>query len=489
MHSYNGYLCMRKRIIVVGAGAAGLMAACAASDAGADVTVYEQNEKAGKKIYITGKGRCNFTNACETEEFFQSVVRNPKFLYSAVYGYDAREMIRFLEENGCKTKVERGNRAFPVSDHASDVTKALTTRLRRNGVRIVYNMGVQRLLISQNSPHPEDTVDDRKVTGILLRSGKAERADAVIVATGGLSYPSTGSTGDGLKWARDLGLLVTECAPSLVPLETAEDWTRELQGLALKNVSVKVLPIVGDETMPSMGETSKECAATSNANSIMTDTVNAINDDKMTDSVNDGTDRRKQPGKKRKIKPVYEGFGEMLFTHFGMSGPLILSASCHLDWSKHTAGYLLHLDLKPALTIDQLEARIKRELAATDKALTNVLRALLPGDLPRVIAREAGMDGSRPAHTINEREMHSLAAAMKDLRITITGTRGYAEAIVTRGGISVKEINPSTMEARKVRGLYFAGEMMDVDAYTGGFNLQIAWSTGHLAGVSAAEIE
>ncbi len=442
-----------KRLIIVGAGAAGLMAGVAASDAGADVTIYEHNEKAGKKIYITGKGRCNFTNACDTQDFFANVIRNPKFLYSAIYDYDQQHVIEFLENNGCPTKVERGNRAFPESDRASDVTKAFTDHLKRNHARIFYNTEVKEILTEPYSDpenDPKGKIQARAI-GIRLQDGRKSFADAVIIATGGCSYASTGSTGDGYRFADSLGLEVKSQAPSLVPFELREKWPLELQGLALKNIAVKVFP---------------------------------------------SSDQKQK-------KPTYEGFGEMLFTHFGISGPLILSASCHCDFEKHPEGYNLHLDLKPAIPQDQLITRLKREIEANpEKELVNAIRPLFPDRLAQVVAdlfAEYQMDpaheckpsaeggANRKARTLNDKEIGVLAMRIKDVTMSICNTRSFNEAIVTKGGVAVKEINPSTMEIRKIKNLYMAGELIDVDAYTGGFNLQIAWSTGHLAGVSAAE--
>ena len=450
----------KKKIIVIGAGAAGLMAACAAADGGAEVTVLEHNEKAGKKIYITGKGRCNYTNACETEEFFSNVLRNPKFLYSAVYGFDSSAVTEFLEKNGCATKEERGKRCFPASDHAFDVTDALVRHLRKNNGRIRFHADVAEIRTEKESGAETEAAGKggtelRRTTGVRLRSGEELFADAVIVAAGGMSYPSTGSTGDGYRFANQLGLPVKQPQPSLVPFSVAESWPLELQGLSLKNVAIRL--------------------------------------ENLERGVAGSTGRA---GKKKK-RPVYEGFGEMLFTHFGVSGPLILSASCHADFEEHPEGFALHLDLKPAMTREELERRLEREFTLQPrKELRNALKALLPERLAMLSAQlfaaslenpsaEGGAD--RPVYTLNEKELRLLAAFLKDLTMTVTGTRGFAEAIVTKGGVSVKEINPSTMETRGIKGLYWAGEVLDVDAYTGGFNLQIAWSTGHLAGASACE--
>ena len=467
-----------KKIIVVGAGAAGLMAACAAADAGAQVTVLEHNEKAGKKIYITGKGRCNYSNACENEDFFANVLRNPKFLYSALYSYDSAAVTRFLQNNGCPTKEERGKRLFPASDRAFDVTDALVRHLKKHGGEILFHKEVSEIFVGT----------DGNAEGVILKDGRRILSDAVIVATGGKSYPSTGSTGDGCRMAKELGIDVKPMQPSLVPFTVREDWPLQLQGLALKNVAVSLEKAEQDTgTISTAG-----IAAAGNVTEI------AAGAD-MAESSAAG--KKKKSKKKR---PVYEGFGELLFTHFGISGPLILSASCHTDFGtenaenglRQPAQYLLHLDLKPALTMEELEARIERESSlAPKKELRNMLKTLLPERLAEIVARlyvqreehpSAEGGENRPVYTLNEKERRDLAALLKDLVLTVTGTRGFAEAIVTRGGVSVKEINPSTMESRKVPGLYFAGEMIDVDAYTGGFNLQIAWSTGHLAGESAA---
>lgn len=448
----------QKKIVVIGAGAAGLMAACAAADQGAQVLVLEHNEKAGKKIFITGKGRCNYTNACETEGFFASVVRNPKFLYSAVYGFDSSAVTAFLEENGCRTKEERGKRCFPQSDHAFDVTDALVRHLTRHHGKIRFHADVVQILTKTGEealPEPAGKAESRKtVCGVKLRSGEVIRADAVIAATGGMSYPSTGSTGDGYRFAQDLGLKVTSPAPSLVPFAVAESWPVELQGLSLKNVTVRLEELEPCQEVPA-------------------------------------------GRKKKKKRPVYEGFGEMLFTHFGVSGPLVLTASCHADFAKHPEGYRLHLDLKPQVTGEELAGRLAREFSLYPRReLRTALKAFLPERLAGIAAQlfaaseenpsaEGGAD--RAVYTLNEKELLELAGFLKDLTMTVTGTRGFAEAIVTRGGVSVSEINPSTMETRSIRGLYWVGEVLDVDAYTGGFNLQIAWSTGHLAGENAAE--
>ena len=418
-----------EKVIVIGAGAAGLMAAAAAAENGVAVVVYEKNEKPGKKIYITGKGRCNFTNACDTADFFGSVIRNPRFLYSSVYGFDASAAMAFFEQNGCPIKVERGNRAFPVSDHASDITRALTDRLKKLGVRIFLNTGAKEILTAE-------TENGKRVSGILLENGQKVEARKVILCTGGLSYPSTGSSGDGHRILAGLGLNMIPTAPSLVPLITAEEWPKRLQGLALKNVAISIRE---------SGEPS---------------------------------------GKKK--KPLYRDFGEMLFTHFGVSGPIILSASARLLFDQGQQ-YDLKLDLKPALTEETLLERLDREFAVSPvRQFQTVLRTLFPQRLAEEIALLSGIDASRMVRTITEKEKKEFVSLIKAVPMTLTGNRGFQEAIVTRGGINVRELNPSTMECKRIRGLYAAGELIDVDALTGGYNLQIAWSTGHLAGVSAA---
>ena len=423
----------RKTIVVIGAGAAGLMAACAAADHGAAVTILEKTEKAGKKIYITGKGRCNLTNACDLQEFWTHIVTNPKFLYSAVYGFDAQQMMQFMEDNGCPVKTERGDRVFPVSDHASDVTKALLGHLRSRNVQIRYHCPVKRILTEER-----DGIS--RVTGVETRAGEQISADAVILAAGGRSYPSTGSEGDGYRMASSIGVGVVPPAPSLVPVITKEEWCTRLQGLALKNVELTLLR------------------------------------------------PEEQMGRKKK-KPLYKGFGEMLFTHFGISGPLVLTASCYMDFDSHPEGFSLRLNLKPALTKDQLCARIRRETeAAPGKKMATVIRTLFPQRLAEEIAQMSGI-GERTASSMNDKEIERLEELIHNVPIHATGTRGFAEAIVTRGGLDVKAFDPSTMECKSVKGLFAAGEVLDVDAHTGGFNLQIAWSTGHLAGECAAEDE
>lgn len=405
-------------VIVIGGGAAGLMAGYAAGICGHQVTILEKNEKLGKKIYITGKGRCNFTNACDTEDFFKNVVSNPKFLYSALYTFSPDSMIGFVESQGIPTKVERGNRAFPESDHASDITKALEKAIKEYGVNVRLRTEVKDILI-----------DGNKVIGVKLSDGSIINCDNVILCTGGLSYQTTGSTGDGLKWARKIGLKVTECRPALVPLNCKESYIRSMQGLALKNVNLTI-----------------------------------------------------KDGKKK----LYDSFGEMLFTHFGVSGPLVLSASSIIGKRLQETGELQALvDLKPALSVDELSNRVLRDFNDNmNKHLSSVLRGLLPSSMVPVFIELMDFDDSRQINSITKEERANLIALLKAFPFTITGLREYKEAIITQGGISVKEVDPSTMKCKNIEGLSFAGEVLDLDAFTGGFNLQIAWSTGYLAGLS-----
>lgn len=406
------------RVAVIGGGAAGMLAAIAAAEHGHQVQLFEKNEKLGKKIYITGKGRCNVTNACDTEELFAAVVHNPKFLYSSFYSFTNQDMMELVERNGCPLKTERGGRVFPVSDKSSDVIRALTVCLKNAGVWV-------RLYEEVDSVETRDG----RVSGIRLKKTREiVSADAVIVATGGLSYPSTGSTGDGYRFAEKTGHTVTELSPALVPFETAEPVGKDLQGLALKNIQAKILK-----------------------------------------------------GK----KVLYEEFGEMLFTHFGVSGPVLLSASSYGAAQLKKGPLTLSLDLKPALSEEQLDARILRDFEEQkNKQYKNSLSRLLPAKMIPVIVERSGIDPDKKINEITKEERRRIVQAVKDFRLTLTGLRGYKEAIITQGGISVREINPSTMESKLVKGLYFAGEVLDLDAVTGGYNLQIAWSTGHLAGSS-----
>lgn len=407
----------KDQAVVIGGGAAGMIAAAAAAENGRPVILLEKNEKLGKKIYITGKGRCNVTNACDREKFFENIVSNPKFLYSAFHTFDNKRLEMFLEDNGCHLKEERGERVFPVSDHASDVTAAFERCLKKRGVQVRLHSEVRAV-----------ETDGEKITGVRLADGSVIPAGAVIVATGGLSYRSTGSTGDGHRMARDLGHKVTECVPALVSLETEGEWCKKLQGLSLKNVSL---------------------------------TMNC--------------------GKKK----LYQGFGEMLFTHYGVSGPLVLSASSYYGKKKGTEAAILTIDLKPALSEEQLDKRILRDFEENrNRQFKNALGGLYPAKLISVMIERSGIDPEKKVHEVTKQERRRLAELTKAFTLQVRGKRGFEEAVITQGGVSVKEVNPSTMESRLVRGLYFAGEVLDLDGLTGGFNLQIAWSTGYLAGSS-----
>lgn len=406
------------KIIVIGGGAAGMMAAAAAAEQGVKVIVYEKNEKLGKKLFITGKGRCNLTNHCDMETLFGNVVTNGKFLYSAFYGFDNQAAMDWFEKAGCRLKTERGGRVFPVSDHSSDVIGALSGQLKRGKADIRLRQQVKSLLVQEG-----------RIKGVKLSDGKTEYGDCVILATGGLSYPLTGSDGDGYRMAEENGHTIKETSPSLVPFIVREKWCRDLQGLSLKNVKMSLGP----------------------------------------------------EGK----KAFYEGFGEMLFTHFGVSGPLVLSASSYYAKCKDKRQVTVTVDLKPALTAEQLDKRILRDFEQNlNKQFKNVIGGLYPAKLIPVMIELSGIDGDKKIHEITRQERGRLAGITKGLTMQVTGLRNYNEAIITQGGVTVKEVNPSTMESKLVKGLYFAGELLDLDAVTGGFNLQIAWSTGHLAGSS-----
>lgn len=405
-------------VIVVGGGAAGMMAAVFAARSGQNVQLLEKNEKLGKKLFITGKGRCNITNAADIEDLFTAVISNPKFLYSGFYSFTNQQVIDFFEELGVKTKVERGERVFPVSDHSSDVIAAFSRELKSLGVSVSLHTEVKELLCEQD-----------KVCGVLLTNGKKMKADAVIVATGGISYPSTGSTGDGYRFARETGHKVTELLPSLVPMEVRQWYAKELQGLSLRNIEIRI------------------------------------------------TD-----GKKK----LYEEFGEMLFTHYGVTGPVILSASSVVGKTLRKKELTLHIDLKPALSEEQLDKRILREFDANhNKQYKNSIDSLFPAKLKPVMIELSEIEPEKKVNEITKEERQRLVHLIKDFTMTLTGLRGYNEAIITKGGVSVKEIDPGTMESKIIKGLYFAGEVLDLDAVTGGYNLQIAWSTGYLAGINA----
>lgn len=409
-----------KKVIVIGGGAAGMMAAVAAADAGAKVTIYEKNEKLGKKLFITGKGRCNVTNAGDMENLFANVMTNEKFLYSAFYTYDNQMVMDFLEKAGCPLKVERGDRVFPVSDHSSDIIAAFQRELRKKDVEIVLDCGVKEVLW--------DVSEEPVSEGVLLQNGKKVMADAVIIATGGISYASTGSTGDGYTFAEQTGHKLVECKPSLVPFNVKDDWCKEAMGVSLKNVSLRLV-----------------C------------------------------------GKKE----IYNGFGEMLITHFGISGPLALSASSFYV-SKAKGETFAYIDLKPALDAEQLDKRVLRDFdEAKNKQFKNALNHLFPQKLIPVMIKLSGIDPDKKVNEITKEERKKFVELIKAVPLTIAGVRDFKEAIITKGGVSVKDVNPSTMESKKVSGLYFAGEVLDLDALTGGYNLQIAWSTGYLAGINA----
>lgn len=460
-----------KKILVIGGGAAGMMAAIAAakSDVESKITLIEKNEKLGKKIFITGKGRCNVTNACEVEELFSNVLEHSKFLYSAIYGFDNQAVMSFFEEAGCALKVERGQRVFPESDHSSDVIRVLERQLKQYSVDVLLNHEVRKVnceeLMIQEEPLVADEMDKyarkksakKKMKQTLVvksvdvfdkkRNSKTVlNADAVIIATGGISYVLTGSTGDGLKFAKKCGHTITPLSPALVPFSIEEEWCYSLQGLSLKNVQAQV----------------------------------ELNG-----------------------KTIYSDFGEMLFTHYGVSGPLMLSASSYYVHQVTKAGKKddedailnkkvvypkakLYIDLKPALTKEQLDKRILRDFDENkNKQFKNAISGLFPTKLLPIMPMLADIDPDKKVNEVTKEERERFVNIIKHMELTITGVRDYNEAIITKGGVSVNEVTPSTMESKLVSGLYFAGEVLDLDALTGGFNLQIAWSTGYLAGVSS----
>ena len=394
------------KILIIGGGAAGMMAGVYLARAGHEVHILEKNEKLGKKVYITGKGRCNVTNNCDTEELFRAVMSNPKFLYSAFYSFTPQDVMEFFEEAGVPLKTERGNRVFPVSDHSSDIIRGLERELKKAGAYIHLRTEVKNVKVS---PY--------------------EEPDHVLVATGGLSYQSTGSTGDGYRFAEETGHKVTELSPSLVPLKTKEDYIPRLQGLSLKNTELTI-----------------------------------------------------KSGK----KVLFRDFGEMMFTHFGVTGPMILSASAHIGKQLQKSGELnAYLDLKPALTMEQLDARILREFeAGQNKQFKNVIGVLFPSSLTPVMLELGGISPEKKIHDISREERIHFEELVKAFPFTINGMGEYKEAVITRGGVSVKDIQPGTMESRRVKKLYFIGEVLDLDAVTGGYNLQIAWSTAYLAAMA-----
>ena len=404
-----------------------MFAAIAAAERGNEVHLYEKNEKLGKKIYITGKGRCNLTNACDMEKLMDSVCTNRKFLYSAFYGYTNQDVIDFFEKHGMRTKTERGDRVFPLSDKSADVIDTLRDAMKKAGVKVHLNTEVEQILL-------EESLEEKmakKVRGIKLKNGTEVLADCVLIATGGLSYKTTGSTGDGYRFAEETGHKVTELSPSLVPFNTREEYGKRMQGLSLKNVTL---------------------------------------------SIYDGK------------KCVYEDFGEMMFTHFGITGPLVLTASTAVLKKLRQKELRMEIDLKPALSEEQLDARLLREFeAGHNKQFKNVIGTLYPAKMTPVIMELSEISPEKKVNEITRAERERIIQLTKHFPLTATGLRDYNEAIITRGGVSVREVNPSTMESKLVSGLYFAGEVLDLDAVTGGFNLQIAWSTGYAAGISMGE--
>jgi len=431
---------MPEIIIIIGGGPSGMMAAIYAAKAGNKVTLIEKNEKLGKKLFITGKGRCNITNNCAKDSFFENIVTNHKFLYSAYAETDCRTVQDFFLDSGLILKEERGNRIFPASDHSSDVIAALKKALIENNVEILLSTKVIDITVN------EDKENNRTIAGVIIADKKKLTADKVIIATGGISYPSTGSTGDGYSFAEKFGHKIIKPLPALVPLTVKEPWCMDLQGLSLKNVAVVV---------------------------------------------------------KSKKKTIYQGFGEMLFTHFGLSGPLILSASSYYVKyiAKHSEISIrrydsdipmqeaeISIDLKPALSYEQLDKRLLRDFEANkNKSFKNILSGLLPSKLHPVITRLSTIAPDQKINEITKEERLNFVSLLKNLNLTINGTRGFNEAIITQGGVNIKDINPATMESKIIKNLYFAGEVLDIDALTGGFNLQAAWSTAALAGKTVSK--
>lgn len=407
------------KVLVVGGGAAGMFAAIFAACNGNEVHLFEKNEKLGKKIFITGKGRCNITNASDMENLFRSVVTNSKFLYSSFYGYTNQDVIDFFERIGVPVKIERGNRVFPTSDHSSDVIAGLTRELRNLGVKVHLHAEVKKIEGKEKFEYLE------------LSDGAKIGGDACIIATGGFSYQTTGSTGDGYRFAKELGHRVTEILPALVPLVIKEDYVKELQGLSLRNVEAAIY---------------------------------------------DGN------------KKLYNDFGEMLFTHYGVSGPLMLSASSYIAKKIKERELKLVIDLKPALSFEQLDQRVIRDFEENrNKQFKNAIQKLFPSKLIPVMLAIGEIDPDKKVNLITKEERQQFVRLIKNFELTICGLRDFNEAIITQGGIHVKEVNPSTMESKLVKGIYFAGEVLDLDALTGGFNLQIAWSTGYVAGSSITD--
>lgn len=405
-----------KKTVVIGGGPAGMMAAGQASLKGNNVILIEKKDKVGRKLFITGKGRCNVTNAVDPEGLIANTPGNPYFLYSAFYTFDSSSIMGFFENLGVPLKVERGNRVFPKSEKSGDIVRAMERFVKSSGCEIMYDTEVKDIEIENN-----------KIKGVILKNGSSIECDSLVIATGGLSYPLTGSTGDGYKFARKAGHNVTPCYPSLVPLKTEEKWVGDLMGLSLKNIRVKV-------------------------------TI--------------------------KGKEVYSDFGEMMFTHFGVTGPLILTASRYIN-DRIKDKPLIHIDLKPALNEKELDTRILKDFKKyVNKDFKNSLDDLLPQKIIPVVIKLSGVDPYKKVNSITKDERSRLINVIKNLTLKISGTTGYNEAVVTRGGVNVDEIDPSTMESKIIKNLYFAGEVIDVDSFTGGFNLQIAFSTGYIAGIN-----
>ena len=404
-------------VAVAGGGPAGMMAAASAAKLGARTVLLEKNAKLGRKLMITGKGRCNVCNQCDSQSFIESVPGNGRFLYSAIHRFSPRDTMEYFEALGVPLKTERGNRVFPVSDRASDIVDAVKKDVEASGVSVLQE-NVKALIIEEGA-----------VGGVKTDSGKRIQSASVIVACGGLSYPGTGSTGDGYRLAKQAGHTIIPTRPSLVPLVCREAWCRELQGLSLRNIAIQVID--------------------------------------------------RELGKE-----IYQDFGEMLFTHFGVSGPVILSASAHMR-SFAPERYEIHIDLKPGLTFEQLDLRLQRDFQKfQNRDFSNSLHELLPKKLIPVAVELSGIPGEKKCHQISRQERLEFGKLLKSLTVTVSAFRPIEEAIVTSGGVAVNEISPKTMESKLVKGLFFAGEVLDVDAYTGGFNLQIAFSTGYLAGNS-----
>ena len=402
------------KVLIVGGGAAGMMAGVHAARNGHEVHILEKNEKLGKKLYITGKGRCNVTNNCDTEELFPAVMQNPKFLYSAFYSWNSQDVMAFFEELGVPLKVERGGRVFPESDHSSDIIRGLERALKKAGAKIHLHTEVKEI-----------KEENGIVTGVVLKDGNFLSGDSVIVATGGFSYQATGSTGDGYTFAKETGHTVTQLRPALVPIATKEEYVTQMQGLALKNIRF---------------------------------------------TVKDGK------------KVLYDDFGELLFTHFGISGPLVLTASSYIGKKLEKKELQGYIDLKAALTEEQLDARLLREFeAGINRQFKNVITGMFPAKLYPVILELGGIAPDKKVNEITRKERQDFIYLVKHFPLTLVELRPFREAIITQGGVKVKEINPKTMESKLVKGLYFIGEVLDLDAVTGGFNLQIAWSTAKAA--------